>query len=404
MPSSTPRVLIVSAGLEIGGIERSLLGLLGGLDYRRCRVDLLLHRHDGPFMRYLPEGPRLLPEVRSYGSFERPIQLLVREGNAGLAAARLLAKARSFADRWKEGVVEPGYLQLQRSWRYALPLLPEVAGEYELAVSFMVPHYLVARRVRARVKVGWIHTDYTSIPVEEGPEDAMWGSLDRLVAVSDEVGNSFGKRFPRFASRVQVIENILAPELIRRQASEFTPDEMPSLPGVTRILSVGRFSHAKGIDQAVLACRRLLDKGRRVRWYAIGYGPDEPMIRALIAEHGLQEDFVILGQKINPYPYMAACDLYVQPSRYEGKAVTVREAQVLGKPVVITRYPTSSSQVADGVDGHICEMGVEGIAEGIGRLIDDPGYREALAAAAREGDYSNRCELEKIYRLLSPLG
>lgn len=41
---------------------------------------------------------------------------------------------------------------------------------------------------------------------------------------------------------------------------------------------------------------------------------------------------------MNPYPYIKACDIYVQPSRYEGKAVTVREAQILGKPVVITRF------------------------------------------------------------------
>lgn len=53
----------------------------------------------------------------------------------------------------------------------------------------------------------------------------------------------------------------------------------------------------------------------------------------------MQERVIILGKKDNPYPYMRACDLYVQPSRYEGKAVTVREAQLLGKPVVITTMP-----------------------------------------------------------------
>ena len=46
---------------------------------------------------------------------------------------------------------------------------------------------------------------------------------------------------------------------------------------------------------------------------------------------------------------MKACDIYVHPSRYEGKAVTIREAQILGKPVVMTNFPTAKSQARDGV-------------------------------------------------------
>ena len=85
----------------------------------------------------------------------------------------------------------------------------------------------------------------------------------------------------------------------------------------------------------------MIADGLDVTWYLIGYGGDEMLIRQKIAEAGMQDRVIILGKKDNPYPYMRACDLYVQPSRYEGKAVTVREAQLLGKPVVITDYATS---------------------------------------------------------------
>lgn len=84
-----------------------------------------------------------------------------------------------------------------------------------------------------------------------------------------------------------------------------------------------------------------------------------------ITEAGMQERVIILGKKDNPYPYMRACELYVQPSRYEGKAVTVREAQLLGKPVVITSYATSASQLEDGVDGVVVPMDNAGCAAGI---------------------------------------
>jgi glycosyltransferase involved in cell wall biosynthesis len=282
-----------------------------------------------------------------------------------------------------------------------LPFLPKIAGRYDLAVSFYGPHYTAAERVDATIKIGWIHTDYRLTPNDGLKEEAMWDKLDKIAAVSDECRERFIEQFPKLSRKTMVIENILSPDLVRRQAAEFSVgDEMPSESGVTRILTVGRFCHQKAFDDAVLACRKLVDKGSNVRWYAIGYGPEEALIRRLIEDNQLSTRFVILGKKVNPYPYMRICDLYVQPSRYEGKAVTVREAQILGKPVLITRFSTSASQIEDGIDGLVCDLGVDGIVTGVRRLIEDVSLREQMAANASKRDYSNRGEVQKIYSLL----
>ena len=105
-----------------------------------------------------------------------------------------------------------------------------------------------------------------------------------------------------------------------------------------RDIHQSRFCRAKNFDNVPDICRRLCEKGLDIKWYLIGFGGDEALIRQKIREAGMDERVIMLGKKENPYPYIAACDLYVQPSRYEGKCVTVREAQMLGKPVVITRY------------------------------------------------------------------
>ena len=109
---------------------------------------------------------------------------------------------------------------------------------------------------------------------------------------------------------------------------------------------------------------------------------------------------IILGKKENPYPYIKACDLYVQPSRYEGKAVTVREAQMLCKPVVITRYATSASQLEDGVDGVIVPMDNAGCAEGIASVIRDKKLRQKLMENTKTRDYTNAEEIQKIYQVM----
>ena len=137
-----------------------------------------------------------------------------------------------------------------------------------------------------------------------------------------------------------------------------------------------------------------------MRWYIIGFGSDEALIRQKIADAGMQDHVILLGKKENPYPYIKACDIYVQPSRYEGKSVTVREAQVLCRPVVVTDYPTAKSQISDGIDGVIVPMDNEACASGLINVIKDKELQNTVSNYLATHDYGNESEVEKIYDLL----
>jgi glycosyltransferase involved in cell wall biosynthesis len=197
-----------------------------------------------------------------------------------------------------------------------------------------------------------------------------------------------------------LIENILSPDFIRKQADKADISiEIPKDRNIT-LCSVGRFTHAKNFDNVPVICEKLLEMGMNIKWYLVGYGGDEALIRSKIQEVGMQDYVIILGKKENPYPYMKACDIYVQPSRYEGKAVTVREAQILCKPVVITNFATSSSQLQNGVDGMIVSMDNEDCAIGIKSLIDNKTLQEQLIENCRKSNFGNEQEVEKIYNLI----
>lgn len=170
--------------------------------------------------------------------------------------------------------------------------------------------------------------------------------------------------------------------------------------GCIKLLSIGRFSNPKNFDNVPDICRRILEAGLDIKWYLIGYGGEEQLIRQKISEAGMEDRVIILGKKENPYPYIKACDLYVQPSRYEGKCVSVKEAQLLCKPVVITRYATSASQLEDGADGIIVPMDNEGCAAGILELLRKPERMSQLSATCAERDYTNAQEVEKIYLIM----
>ena len=394
------KLLIVSHALELGGAERSLIGLIDALDPERWDIDLFLLRHEGELIADIPEYVNLLPEVPAYTVLARPMKDTLREGHVLLTAARLTGRIAAGRYAKKHGHTESG-VALEYSHKFTCPLMPRIqpGTEYDLAISFLTPHYFVAKKVQAKQKIAWIHTDYSRVQVNIPSETAMWSAYDHIASISDAVTESFLKLFPGLKNKVVLIENILPVRYVKKQAKAFSVEpEMPA-DGI-RLLSIGRFCYQKNFENVPDICARLLEKGLRVYWYLIGFGPDEGLIRERIAASHMEEHVIVLGKKENPYPYINACDLYVQPSRYEGKAVTVREAQMLGKPVVITRYATSSSQLEDGVDGVIVPMDNDGCAAGIADLLRDPARMERLSQTCKSRDYSNRQEVEKLYQMM----
>ena len=103
----------------------------------------------------------------------------------------------------------------------------------------------------------------------------------------------------------------------------------------------------------------------------------------------MENHVILLGKKSNPYPYIKACDVYIQPSRYEGKCVSVIEAQSLHKPVIITNYPTAKSQLKDGDDGIIVPLEKDKCAQGIYNALTKKELLNNISENTYKFDYSN---------------
>ena len=399
--SKVKKILIVSHAMEIGGAERALLGLLETVDTTRYEVDLFLLRHQGELMKYIPAGIRLLPENPKYACLAVPFGQVLRRGQLGVALGRFTGKVKA-ARRVKElGLSGENDVALEYSHKYVLPYVPMISDtQYDLAVSFLTPHYFVPEKVKAKKKIAWIHTDYAVVAVDRASQLKMWDAFDAIASISEQVTDSFLKVFPELEKKIRLIPNIMPMGYMRSLTEAFSASQEMPEDGSIRLLSVGRFCRAKNFDNVPDICRRLRETGLDVKWYLMGFGGDEALIRRKIADAGMQEHVVVLGKKENPYHYIAACDLYVQPSRYEGKCVSVIEAQILHKPVVITNYATSPSQLKDGYDGIIVPMDNEGCAAGIAAVIRNGELRKMLSENTKKQDYTNAAEIEKLYELI----
>ena len=291
------------------------------------------------------------------------------------------------------------WMHMQMISRNLQCVLPDIPGEYDLGIMFLgVPDTLM-NKVNAKVKIAWNHTDYITLKPDKKYDRDVFSKLDYIVNVSEQSRKQFLKVYPEFENKAIVIENILSESLIHKQADELI-DDMQREADETILLSVGRFSYAKNFDNVPGIAKRILEMGKKIKWYLIGYGGDEPLIRKRIEENNVGNNVIILGKRINPYPYIQQCDVYIQPSRFEGKCVTVREAQILNKPVIITNYASSESQLANGVDGFIVPMENDRCAENIYNLLNDQNKLQKSAEECRNIDYSNQEEIDKIYDLL----
>ena len=403
------RIFISMHYMEIGGAEMALVGLLQALDYTKYDVNLFLHAHRGEMMQFIPKDVNLLPEIKEYAHIECPMKQALLDGCWGVFFGRLKAKWLTKRYLRKKDVTESA-ASLQYVADCVSPFLPSLHqfGEYDLAISFLQPHNYVIKKVKAKKKICWIHTDYTRIDINVEQELPIWNTFDHIISISPDVTKTFLQVFPSLSNKIVGMENILSPEFVRKRSSELDVSaEMAKSNNTITLLSVGRFCEAKNYDNVPEICKKIntkllsLNSKLSIRWFLIGFGGDEELIRRKIAEARMQDHVIILGKKSNPYPYIKACDIYVQPSRYEGKSVTVREAQMLCKPVVVTNYPTAKSQIQDGIDGKIVPMDNEGCAQGIAEFILNTEMQKQITDYLEEHDYGNEAEVGKLYEIIN---
>ena len=265
-------------------------------------------------------------------------------------------------------------------WRAVSDGAQRLPGAYDLAIAFLEggSAYYVADHVRARKKAAMIHIDYTKAGYFRELDRDCYLQYDRIFPIGENVKTQFLKVYPQLQDRTIVFPNVVNQSCIRKKA-RLPGGFSDSFDGI-RILTVGRLTEQKAYPVAIKAMRLLKEKGVDARWYVLGEGPERGKLERLIAQEGLQKEFLLLGAVENPYPYYAQADIYVHATRYEGKSIAIQEAQTLGCAIVVAE--SSAEQVRDGVDGTVCILEASAVAEAVLDLIQHPKKRQAYQKAA----------------------
>ncbi|MFD0588423.1 glycosyltransferase [Paenibacillus sp. GCM10027627] len=393
------KLLFVMPSLAAGGGEKSLVTLLAHLDYEQYDVDLFLFNPEGIFMSALPKQVRLLETGAAHAVFSLPLLQSLRAMMADRSLRLMVNRIGYFLrNQYRRG----SSVTEQQSWKYIASALQPLEQKYDVAIGFLEKSstYFCVDKVRADKKIGWIHIDYDKLGMDPHFDNPYFQQLDYIVTVSEECENILKRRFPQQQDKIRTIHNIVSPKLIKGLSQGQSRDVYGRKGKETILLSIGRLHPQKGFPLAIEACSKLIAGGYNVRWFIIGDGEDREMLEAEMKRHRLEGIFELIGLKENPYPYIEQCDIYVQPSKFEGKSIAIDEAKILAKPIIVTNFSTARDQIRDGINGLIAPMDADSLAKTIAGLIDQPELGSRLSRELSLEKLGTEEEMDKLYELV----
>lgn len=270
-------------------------------------------------------------------------------------------------------------------WMYPL----YIRDDYDIEVAYLEcgPTKILAGSTNKKAKkLAWIHCDLEKRGTAEPERVRSWyDRYDRVVCVSETVKRSFEKIIGS-STDTCILYNVNDEADILRKSVAFEAGK----PDTVTFLTVGRLSFEKGNDRLLSACKMLKDEGIAFFLCLVGDGPEREALQKQVSVLGLNDRVSFLGFQENPYPYMRSADVIVTPSRYEGFSTVVTEAMILGKPVITTPCSGMDELLGESEFGIITEDSVEGIYQGMKRMLEDAELRTHYAhkAAIRGKDFS----------------
>ena len=364
------KIFFLLYSMNVGGVEKSLVNLLSALPREKYDIHVGLVRQEGSLLSYLPSDVTIhhisdiqehwdelknppLQSIKSYIQTGRLIKAI------SALIVYLICKIQGSFGGWTQ---------------YVFKDTKGLEETFDLAVAYAGPtsdiDYYICKKVQAKKKIGWIHFDIDKVGRDSKLINKLYCNYEQIVAVSDSCRMKFINTFPQLEEKTIVYNNVVSPNLILSQAEGADTFEINTYS--KKILTVGRISREKGQIVAIDALRILVDKGYDVVWYFIGDGNDRKACEHKALNLGVKERAVFLGTQTNPYGYMRDCDVYVQPSRYEGYCVTILEALCFNSPIVATNFTSIHEQLKERQNGFVVGMSAEEIADGIEKALLAP--------------------------------
>jgi glycosyltransferase involved in cell wall biosynthesis len=379
-----------------GGVEKSIISLLNEIPTDKYDISLLLVKTQGDFLPFVNKNIKVgtLPLPKDTAN-----ELLLGGAKAyiknSIKNRRFIKGGYAFLKKviFKDPMAE---LNISFNKVEALEETYDIAVCYHIHMPFIVRY--VAEKVSANKKIAWIHNDFKNSKFNLLLIRKYLNKYDAFFAVSEQLEKEFIEIIPEYKEKTQVFYNIISSKIIKSMSlsGESYKDNFDGI----RILTIGRLDRQKGYDMAINVCKNLINSKFNIKWYVIGDGVEKSALKDQISKLGLENHFILLGMKLNPYPYLKDCNIYAQTSRHEGYCTTLEEARCLHKPIVSTKVAGVDEQLKKGITGMIVEFDENEFYDAIVKLLEDEALRNRFSNNLKKVKVDTVSEIDKFLKLV----
>ncbi len=364
------KILFMVSSMNIGGVEKSLLSLISTIPKSKYSVTILMLEKKGGFLKDIPSWVKV-KEFDCYSKVKPIIMQPPRKTLRRFFSNKNYIKALIFSIIY---LISKYFNNRYLYYKFVFNEIDRWEEKVDIAISYHGPtdiiDYYIGNKVSADKKISWVHFDVSKHKINEKLYKRIYKRYSKIMVVSKGAKNNLITKVPSVVNKTMVFTNVISGNLIWKMSQERVKFD-DDYKGV-KIVTVGRLSWEKGQDMAIKVLYELQQKGFEVRWYCVGEGKQRKEYEQLIESFDLGNDFVLLGAKSNPYPFIRESDIYVQPSRHEGYCLTLAEAKCLNKPIVTTNFTGANEQIKNNESGLIVDIDKDKIYLAITELMKNP--------------------------------
>lgn len=199
-----------------------------------------------------------------------------------------------------------------------------------------------------------------------------FNKFKKIIAVSNDAIEVFKKLVPDYRGETAVIHNYIdGKDILIKSVESIEETNLFSEKDGPIFINIARHEEkSKKISRIINSSKRLLDEGYKFKVILIGDGEDHKKYSEMIHNFNIDKNVILLGKKINPYPYLKSSDCFLLSSSYEGYGIVLDEARILDVPIISTDVADAKLILEDGY-GILCKNSSDGVYDGMKEYLDN---------------------------------
>lgn len=326
------KILFRHRSMEMGGVEKVMLSILRNLDQNKFEITVLLSLNQGELRNEIPSHVR---------------KVYLADGREDLSKNVLIQKLQLF--RRKNKLVKllsnPGVIDNN---------ILKDSFDIEVGMTYNDFQLVLNSTNNKSKKIAWFHSEINTPGLQPLVSVILeqFTKFDTIVYCSQRIKEILHVNYPKLSLPEEhvIVNSIPVDEIISK--SKETIQDFPNTKNPV-FVSLGRLHNRKGYHNLIDVHKKLNNEGLKHTIIVLGDGEERENLTNKIKENKVEESFILLGNRMNPYPYIKLADFFILPSRSEAWPLVIAEALILQKPIIATDTGDVSKMISHNKTGYV---------------------------------------------------